>query len=476
MSIDEGALRTIIRDVIQKLDGPQGGAGSGPQVMISRQPAGGMGLFEDIDDAVAAARIAFEQYRGMGMEVRAKVIANLRELMFRNVVSYAERTVAETGIGRVDHKITKNRVVASKTPGLEVLAPQAFTGDYGLSLHEWAPFGVISSITPTTNVTETLLNNGISMLAGGNAVVFNVHPSAKRISAEFIRDANEAIVAAGAPENLMACVVEPTIESANRLMGHKGTRLVVVTGGPAVVKAAMQSGKRAICAGPGNPPVVVDDTADPAHAARSIVQGAGLDNNIVCIVEKEIIAHERIADQLIEEMSRAGAHQVRGRDADRLVQFLLADPTHVKREYVGKNAAKILKDAGIPVSGDPPIAFLEVDSDQHPLMQIEQLMPIIPLYRVRTTDEAIRTAVEVEGGRRHTAVMHSKNIDALHKMSVACDCSIFVKNGPSYNGTGFEGEGYTAWTIAGPTGEGMTNARTFVRLRRCVLKDHFRIS
>ena len=473
MDINETQLRSIIENVVKRVTSEQGvGA---PQIM-NRSGVGKLGCFDDVDTAVAATGRAFEQYRNCSLEVRAKAIQNLRDLMFEKAPVYAQKAVAETGLGRVDHKITKNLLVATSTPGLEVLEPQAFTGDHGLTLHEWAPFGVIASITPCTNVTETLLNNGISMIAGGNAVLFNVHPSAKEISAEFVRDANVAIMNAGAPENLLSCIVNPTIESANAVMGHKGIRLVAVTGGPAVVKAALNSGKRAVCAGPGNPPVVVCNTADVPQAARDIVAGAGLDNNIICIVEKEIIAHAAIADQLKSEMENAGAFHVQGRDVDRLVQHILADPTHVKREYVGKNANFILKEAGINVSGDPPIAFFEVDDKSHPMIQIEQLMPIIPLVRVPDTHTAINVAVEVEHGYRHTSVMHSKNIDLLHKMSVEVDTSIFVKNGPSYNGTGFNGEGYTAWTIAGPTGEGMTNARTWVRMRRCVIHDHFRIS
>jgi len=473
MTIDETTLRSIIREVVQKVTATGSGGGV-PQIM-KRTGVGSKGLFDEIDQAVEAAREAFERYRSCSLEIRAKAISNLRDLMIRKVGIYAQKTVAETGLGRVDHKITKNLLVARKTPGIEVLQPVAFTGDHGMTLHEWAPFGVIASITPSTNVTETLLNNTILMIAGGNAVVFNVHPSAKNISAEFIQDANEAIMDAGGPENLVACVVEPTIASANRAMKHPGTRLVVVTGGPAVVKAAQASGKRAVCAGPGNPPVLVDETADVAQAARDIVAGAGLDNNIVCIVEKEIIAHERIADQLWDELGRAGAFQVALKDADRLTESLLKDPTHVKREFVGKNAAHILRAAGIETSGDPPIAVVPVDSKDHPLVQIEQLMPVIPMLRVPDTRTGIRIAVEVEHGYRHTAVMHSKNIDLLHEMSIAVDCSIFVKNGPSYNGVGFNGEGYTSWTIAGPTGEGMTTARSFVRMRRCVIHNHFRI-
>ena len=361
-----------------------------------------------------------------------------------------------------------------KTPGLEILDTRAFTGDDGLTLHERAPFGTLLSITPSTNPTETVINNAISMIAGGNAVVFNVHPGAKQISRTVIGWINEAILANGGPRDLVACIAEPTIESAQALMKHDGIRVVVVTGGGAVVKQAMSSGKRAICAGPGNPPVVVDETADLAQAGRDVVLGAGMDNNIICIVEKELFVVRSVADALKREMIRNGAWEVNGAELVRLEKTLLTRDGHVNRDFIGKDARKIAGAAGIRVDGDPRILLAEVDAS-HPFVQLEMLMPVLPMVRVQDVEVAIREAVKAEHGFFHTAVMHSKSIDNLHLMARAVNTSLFVKNAPSYAGLGVGGEGYTAWTIAGSSGDGLTTARTFTRERRCTLKDKFRI-
>lgn len=349
-----------------------------------------------------------------------------------------------------------------------------------MTLIERAPYGAVGAITPSTNPTSSIICNAIGLIAAGNAVVFNVHPGAKQCSARTVVLLNQAIVGAGGPPNLLTSMAEPTIESAQALMHHPGIRLLVVTGGPGVVREAMLSGKKAICAGPGNPPVVVDETADIAKAARDIIAGASFDCNVVCILEKEIIAVDAIADKLKDEMERQGAVRLESWQLSRLMKHILAEDRGpgkhgvINKAFVGKTPAAILKTIGMSVSPEARLAFAEVDR-MHPLMWTEQLMPIIPLARVRDADEAIDLAVEVEQGMRHTAVMHSLNIEKLSRMARAINCSIFVKNGPSLAGLGFGGEGYTSFSIASPTGEGLTNALTFTRERRCTLVDAFRI-
>jgi acyl-CoA reductase-like NAD-dependent aldehyde dehydrogenase len=386
----------------------------------------------------------------------------------------AQMAVSETGLGRYSDKLAKNRLVAEKTPGVEALIPQARSGDHGLTLTEWAPYGVIGSITPCTNPTETILNNGIGMLAAGNVVVFNTHPAAKGVSAYFIDRLNATIESEGGPSNLLNCVADPTIESASALMKHPAVRLLAVTGGGGVVKAAMTSGKRAIAAGPGNPPVIVDETADIVKAGRDVVFGASLDNNIICIVEKEIIAVTDIADALKRELCVNHAVEVKGRDLKKLEQLLITPDNHVNRDFIGKDAALILAEAGIRVPESTRLAFAEVE-ESHPFVQHEMLLPVLGFVRVRDVNGAIECAVRVEPGSGHAAVMHSTNINAQSKMARACNTSIFVKNAPSAAGVGLNGEGFTSWTIASPTGEGMTYAPHFARARRCVLKDNFRI-
>jgi acyl-CoA reductase-like NAD-dependent aldehyde dehydrogenase len=465
VEIDRALVAQIAERVLRELEGGR----------VTPPAAQQMGCFPDVGAAILAAETAFHAFKAIGLERRIEIIDRLREGLRAKAPELARMAVAETGMGRVADKILKNLLVINKTPGPEIIRPTAVTGEHGLCLEEQAPYGVIGSITPSTNPSETVINNGISMISGGNAVVFNAHPGAKRTTAFTIDLINRLLVNEGAPPNLFTCITEPTLESAGELMKAKGIKLLVVTGGPAVVKAAFAAGKKVIAGGPGNPPVVVDETADLESAAKGIVAGASFDNNVVCICEKEIIAVEAIADRLKQLLIQAGAVELKGAEIAQVQKVVMdADGIHPAKNFVGKDASVILKAAGIPCSGDPRVLFAEVPF-QHPFIQSELLMPLIGFTRAKDVHEAIRLAKEAEHGFRHTASMYSKNIDNLHEMAVAMDCSIFVKNGPHYNGLGFEGPGSTSFTIASPTGEGLTNSLTFTRRRRCLLKDHFRI-
>jgi aldehyde dehydrogenase len=446
-----------------------GGRPTAPAMISGRK-----GIFDDMDSAVQAARAAYETLHWkLTLDTRRRIVAAMREATRRIIPELAHKAVEETGLGRVEDKLKKNTLVVEKTPGVEILEPNTYSGDDGLAIIERAPYGVIGAITPCTNPTETILNNGIGMVAGGNAVVFNVHPSAKGVCRYFVEVLNEAIVSAGGPENLLCAIANPTIESADALMKHPGIRLVVVTGGGGVVKAAMQSGKRAICAGPGNPPCVVDETADLDRAARGIIEGASIDNNIICTAEKETLVVGDVADALKRRLVDLGCYLVDGDKLARLEREVVTPDNHINRELIGKNASVILERIGVKVSGDPRLVIAEVD-ENHPFVQHEQMMPVHPIVRVRDADEGIEMARRVEHGYGHTAVMYSRDIEALHRMARVINCSIFVKNASNLAGLGFGGEGYTSFTIASPTGEGLTTARTFTRERRCTLKEYFR--
>jgi len=414
----------------------------------------------------------------MSLERRGKLIEAMRQAAMKNVRYLSELAHNETGYGRVEHKILKNMLAIEKTPGIEDLNAYAATGDYGLTLVERAPFGVIGAITPSTNPTSTIINNSISMIAAGNAVVFNPHPAAKKASAETMRILNEAIVSAGGPPALICTVKEPTLETGKAIMEHKDVPLLVITGGEAVVKVAMKTGKKVIAAGPGNPPVIVDDTAVIPQAAKDIVDGASFDNNVLCIAEKEVFVFKSVADELMARMRENGAFQVSGADIDRIAKTVLDEKEGKyapKREFVGRDASAILRASGVSFNGDPRLVIAEVP-ENHPFITTEMLMPVLGVARIDDDiDLAIRLAIKAENGCRHTAMMHSQNVSRLSMAAKALNTTIFVKNAPSYAGLGFNGEGFTSLTIATPTGEGVTSARTFTRLRRCVLYGSFRI-
>ena len=469
----EAIARKIAADLGAGTRAPGSGGGT------AKDP--GLGVFATVDEAVRAAAAAQPVFVALPLAVRAAIIGSIRRTMLDNCEALARAAWEETGLGRVEDKVVKNRLVTEKTPGLEELFPISVTGDHGLTLTEPAPFGVIGAITPSTNPTSTIICNAIGMLAAGNAVVFNVHPSAKRCSVQTVALLNQAIAAAGGPANVVTCLADPTIETAQETMRHPAVRLLVVTGGGAVVKAAMSSGKRAICAGPGNPPVVVDETANIDKAGRDIVLGASTDNNIICTDEKEVLCVAMVADGLLKAMTRSGAVLVERHRLPALEKVIFSKMggprahAEINRDLIGKNADVILGKIGMSVPPTVRLGVVEVEED-HPLLWTEQMMPIMPVCRVPNADYGIDLAVKVEGGNRHTAVMHSKNLDNLSRMAKECNCSIFVKNGRSQAGLGLDGEGYCSFTIASPTGEGMTGPRSFSRLRRCVLVDHFRIT
>ncbi len=443
-------------------------------------PAGGdYGIFDSLDEAVGAAKTAYPQISTIA--ARERVITAIREAAAQNARMLAEMAVSETGMGRVEDKYKKNMLVATRTPGADALSPVAITGDAGLTLIENAPWGVIASVTPSTNPAATVINNGISMIAAGNAVVFAPHPAAKRVSQKAIQVLNKAVAEATGIHNLLVAVREPSIETAQKLFAYKGINLLVVTGGEAVVEAARKHATmRVMAAGAGNPPVVVDETADLARAARSIYDGASFDNNIICADEKEIIAVDSVADALKREMQMLGAVEINLEQADAVARFALRNypgPQAVANpQWVGRDAAKIAGQAGINVPESCRLLLVDVGRDiDHAFARVEQMMPVIPLLRARDVHEAIDWALILERGLCHTAGLHSRNIDNMHKMASVMNTSLFVKNGPHIAALGAGGEGWTSMTISTPTGEGVTSARTFVRLRRCTLVDNFRI-
>lgn len=491
MQVNEDQLNSIVEGVVSKLTAskpkepikknvevlkPKAATNSVRSSVAVPEAGEAIGCFMDMDEAIKAATRAFHEYRSINIATRKKIIATIREFCRERISELARIAVDETGYGRYDDKIKKNTLAVEKTPGYEDLEPVAYTGDHGLALVEQAPFGVIAAITPVTNATETLICNGIGMIAGGNTVVFNPHPGAKKTAIYTVDLMNRAIISAGGPPNLITTIAEPTIETGQNLMKHPGIGLLVVTGGPAVVKAAMNSGKRVVAAGPGNPPVVVDETADIEQAGRDIVLGASFDNNIICVVEKEVVAVKSIAGKLKEAMIASGAFELNKWQTQRLVDVVVdKNGKGPNKKWVGKDAAVILSQIGISVDDSKRLIFADVPQD-HPFAKLELLLPVIGFVQANDVDVAIDIARDLEDGCFHTAVMHSKNIDNLHKMAVASNTSIYVKNAPAYAGLGFGGEGPASFTIASPTGEGLTTARHFTRARRCTLAGYFRIT
>ena len=457
MSVNEKMVQDIVQEVVAKMQ-------------ISSDMSGKKGVFSDMNEAIEASKKAQKIVARMSMDQRVAIISKIRQKIKENAEILARMGVEETGMGNVGHKILKHQLVAEKTPGTEDITTTAWSGDRGLTLIEMGPFGVIGAITPCTNPSETVLCNTIGMLAGGNTVVFNPHPAAIKTSIYAVNLLNEASVEVGGPDNIAVTVEHPTMETSDVMMKHKDIHLIAATGGPGVVTAVLSSGKRGIGAGAGNPPALVDETADIRKAAEDIVNGCTFDNNLPCIAEKEIVAVDSIADELLHYMvNEQGCYMISKEEQDALTEVVLKGG-RLNRKCVGRDAKTLLGMIGITVPDNIRCITFE-GPKEHPLIAEELMMPILGVVRAKDFDDAVEQAVWLEHGNRHSAHIHSKNVDNITKYAKAIDTAILVKNGPSYAALGFGGEGYCTFTIASRTGEGLTSASTFTKRRRCVMTD-----
>ncbi len=477
MGLGERHIEEIVEIVVNRLQAE--GVDLSPTV--DSVPAAGEivdGVFEDIESAIRAAFKAQKKLVALPLAVREKIIQAIRDTGLANAAKYGRLEFDETGLGKADDNIKKNQA-ACQVLGMEDLGPEVFSGDKGVTIIERIPVGVIASVNPVTNGAPTILFNAVMMLAGGNTVVNNPHPKTKTVSAWVIRDLNQAIVAAGGPPNCICCQQEPSVPSAQTLMTHPKIRLIAVTGGHGVVAFATQTGKRVIAGGPGNPPVVVDETADLDRAARCIVEGASFSHCMACASEKEIFVVDAVADQLKKNLKKHGAYEIDPSQGEELLKHIFneikgqGEPGVINMDFIGKSPSFILKSIGIEVGPEAQLVILETDKD-HPLVWTEQIMPVLPFVRCRNADEAIGAALAAEQGNGHTMAIHSNSIKNIKKMTNRAKCAAFVKNGScGLASVGVAGEGYTSFHIA-TNGEGQTRPRMFTLIRRCVLVDDFR--
>jgi aldehyde dehydrogenase len=495
---------TLIRDVVAEVMGRLNGSSTSTRAASSVSPApaaqscgcdhakkngrpapglrGKFGVFQDANEACIAAQESFLQLQEKGVAARRKIEEIVKTMAENNAEAWGNLELEETKIGRLDHKIEKLKII-KLVPGVEWLRPDGRSGDHGITLEEYTPFGVVGAVTPSTHSIPTLAGNVVNIVAAGNAVVFNAHPAASKCAATAVRAFNEAIYRETGIENIVTMIKTPTMESFSAMCKHEAVRLLLVTGGPGVVKAAMQTGKRAICAGPGNPPVYVDDTACLKRAAKAIIDGASFDNNLLCIGEKEVFALDRVADKLMAQMEQQGAVRLNSAQLDALTKAAFTfkpgegggcPHASVNKDFIGKDPIVLAKAAGVNIPSGTQLLFAETDAN-HPFVVEEQMMPFLPIVRVKNLEEGIAHSLEAEHGYKHTSIIHSHDVEAMTAMGRALDTTLFIKNGPCMAGLGLGGEGYLSYSIATPTGEGVTNPKTFTRVRRCVMVDNLRI-
>ncbi|MGA7342403.1 MAG: aldehyde dehydrogenase [Terracidiphilus sp.] len=479
MQIQEQVIAEIAREVVARLRIPV----QPPQV--SRAPAAGGavlgdGVFASVDEAASAAYDAQKKVEAMTLEERGRITGIICRICNDRREELGRMELEETKVGRLDHKIlklTNMRFVL----GVEAMHSEARSNHTGLCVIEHAPWGVIGMMLPVTHSVPTMASNAINVLAAGNTAVFGPHPSGAKVAQYALQLWNREIERELGVKNVLTTIAEPSIEAAEQIFNHPKIALLAVTGGTAVVKAAAKSGKRVIAGGPGNPPVVVDETADLDRAARCIVEGAAFDNNLLCIGEKEVFVVASVADAFIAAMRRAGAFELDKGGIERLTRAAFTFEggggcarAHVKKDLVGKDVSVLAAAASVRVPSDAQLLFGETGED-HPFVVEEQMMPFIPVVRMKDADAAIAAAVKAEHGYRHTAIIHSNNVETATRMARAMNTTLFIQNAASPASLGVNGPGYFSHTIATPTGEGITTPLTFTRERQMVVGGALRI-
>jgi aldehyde dehydrogenase len=476
--MNQAIVQDVVSEVMRRLESRRGGEPSARTTSAGRVSGatGEYGIFSNVDQAVAAASESQKKLLKLSLDDRDAIVKLIKELAKDNAGAWGKLEFDETKIGRLDHKIEKLQIL-ELVPGVEWLKTNAYSGSNGVCLEEFAPFGVIGVITPVTHSVPTLSANAINMIASGNAIVCNPHPSGTNCAAHAVREYNKAIAQKFGIEHLVTVIVPPTLETAEAIFKHRGISLLVATGGPSVARAALASRKRAIVAGPGNPPVVVDETACLKSAAESIVKGGAYDNNLLCIGEKQVFCVESVFDKLMSQMEKAGGFILNSSQIEKLTAAAFTGEEgkkHVNKEYVGRDAGVLAAAAGTSVPPATQLLVGETDRD-HLFVQEEQMMPFVPFVRTRDVEEAIDLAIESEHGYRHTAIIHSRNMETVTKFGRRASTTLFVVNGASPAGLGLGGQGYLSYSIATPTGEGITNPLTFTRYRRVMMTGSLRM-
>ena len=463
--IDEKQIEEIVSQVLRTLQ-QDGSTAAEPTPPVGANSSRA-GVFATAAEAIAAAKTAQAAFVKLGFAKRREIIEAIKEVSLANAKRLADLAVQDTNMGNAAHKVMKNEGAVTLSPDVDDLISESISGDDGTLLIEYVPFGVINSITPTTNPTSTVINHAIIMLSAGNAVVFSPHPNARDCTEETMHVINEAMVNAGAPPNLLTSVANASLRTAKEIMEHPDIAMLVATGGASVVRTALSSGKKTIAAGPGNPPAIVDETADIKEAAKHVIAGTSFDNNLLCIGEKALFVIESVANETVQELTQNNGHLLSASQLQDL-EAVVTENGESNKEYIGKDATVILDAAGITAPAGTVAIVVEVPAD-HNFVINEYLMPILPVVRCRDFNEALAGALRAEGGRGHTAVLHTNNTKRITQFNKAMDCSVVVINAPSYASCGLEGEGFLAMTIAGPTGEGYTRPRTFTRQRRLTI-------
>jgi acetaldehyde dehydrogenase (acetylating) len=396
---------------------------------------------QEVRSKVEKAFAAWQKYRNYSQEQVDAIVERMAAAARANAKRLADFAVEETGYGNAKDKYVKNllcsdwlprRMRGMKTVGFLREIPEERIVEIGV------PVGVVAAILPTTNPTSTAIYKTLVSLKAGNGIVISPHPRAHKCTCETAAILYRAALEAGAPEDIIQCVDNATIEGTNALMRHERTSVILSTGGAGIVKAAYSSGKPAFGVGPGNVPVLVDTSADLDDAIPKIVMGKSFDYGTVCSSEQAIVAESGLKDRIVSLLKANKAYICTESQKEALGKLLITRNWTVNPDCVGQAPTKIAKMAGFEVPPDTSIICTELTGvgKQHPL-SAEKLSPVLSLYFVQDFGAAMDICFGLLkfGGAGHTAVIYSKNEARTREYAMRMPANRILVNTPAPQGS-----------------------------------------
>lgn len=395
-----------------------------------------------IDDLVAKAKEASKEYMKLTQEQVDNIVKQMSMAGLEHHMELAKMAVEETGRGIYEDKITKNMFATEyiyhsikydKTVG--VINENEEEGYEEIA----EPIGIIAGVTPVTNPTSTTMFKSLIAAKTRNVIIFGFHPSAQKCSVAAAKILRDAAIKAGAPENCILWIEEPSVTATTLLMNHPGVNLILATGGSGMVKSAYSCGKPALGVGPGNVPCYIDKTAKLKTSVNDLALSKSFDNGMICASEQSVIVDEEIKDEFERLMKKAGCYFLSEEETSRLrnTMFIKEKDGALNSAIVGQSPYKIAGEAGIEVPKDTKVLVLKENGVgiEYPFSK-EKLSPVLAYYIVKNSDEGIDLAEKLIefGGMGHSAVIHSEDRDTIQKFAETVKVGRIIVNSPSTHG------------------------------------------
>lgn len=395
-----------------------------------------------IDDLISKAKEASKEYMKLDQDQIDNIVKQMSMAGLEHHMELAKMAVEETGRGIYEDKITKNMFATEyiyhsikydKTVG--IINENEEEGYEEIA----EPIGIIAGITPVTNPTSTTMFKSIIAAKTRNVIIFGFHPSAQKCSVEAAKTLRDAAIKAGAPENCILWIEEPSVTATTLLMNHPGINLILATGGSGMVKSAYSCGKPALGVGPGNVPCYIDKSAKLKTSVNDLVLSKSFDNGMICASEQSVIVDEEIKEEFENLMKKAGCYFLSEEETNRLrdTMFIKEKDGALNSAIVGQSPYKIAGEAGIEVPKETKVLVLKENGVgiEYPFSK-EKLSPVLAYYIVKNSDEGISLAEKLIefGGMGHSAVIHSENRETIQKFAETVKVGRIIVNSPSTHG------------------------------------------